>query len=93
MTKLHEQIAKTIFDAFGNATLTWGGLLASIQKSEPRIKNVYGIRKSGEITTVIARMHSRELVIVNIRREERHVDYRWHLGLTDMKTELIPPTR
>lgn len=78
MSKSPEQIAKSIFDAFGNATLTWGGLLASIQKSDPSIKHVYGIRKLGEITTVTARLYDKTLVTVTIEREPTHTGYRWH---------------
>lgn len=64
-----QQIKKAIMDAFGNATLTWTGLLQSVHSAHPDIKQVYGIcNHYRERNTISVKTFRNKLVTVTLHR-------------------------
>lgn len=72
MNNLNKTITINILTAMGNTKLTWVGLLKEVKNSHPEVKSVIGVRPAlmQDHTTIVAKLHNGEKVIVKMNRIE-----------------------
>lgn len=80
----NKQIAEAIFNLFGNASLTWSGLLQATHQIDPSIKTVTGIRRTGEPVMVSALLYNKTRISVLITRligDQIDISKGWEVNL------------